>query len=156
MRGGDGGRSTGGGGGGSGFGYNGGSKGGSGVVIISYVLQPEAISYKLNINTLQNQQTEGFLKYTDLSGWIIEEININDAYNDDNVNLLLATKNYLTSIPDEYITNTELNTAISGINEYSDTKVNTLLATKNYLTSVPTEYITNTGLNTVLNSYSTN
>jgi hypothetical protein len=150
RRGGDGGRSTGGGGGGSGFAYNGGSKGGSGVVIISYVLQPEAISYKLNINTLQNQQTEGFLKYTELSGWIIEEININDAYNDDNVNALLATKNYLTSIPDEYITNTELNTAISGINEYSDTKVNTLLATKNYLTSVPTEYVNETELNTAI------
>jgi hypothetical protein len=157
LRGGNGGRSTGGGGGGSGFSYNGGSKGGSGVVIISYVLQPEAISYKLNINTLQNQQTEGFLKYTELSGWIIEEININDAYNDDNVNLLLETKNYLTSIPDEYITNTELNTAISGINEYSDTKVNTLLATKNYLTSVPTEYVNETELNTAIsgiNEYS--
>jgi hypothetical protein len=71
RRGGDGGRSTGGGGGGSGFGYNGGSKGGSGVVIISYVLQPEAISYKLNINTLQNQQTEGFLKYDNTNGWNI-------------------------------------------------------------------------------------
>jgi hypothetical protein len=92
RRGGDGGRSTGGGGGGSGFGYNGGSKGGSGVVIISYVLQPEAISYKLNINTLQNQQTEGFLKYTELSGWIIEEININDAYNDDNVNAFISNQ----------------------------------------------------------------
>jgi hypothetical protein len=69
----------------------------------------------------------------------------------------LATKNYLTSVPTEYVNETELNTAISGINEYSDTKVNTLLATKNYLTSVPTEYVNETELNTAIsgiNEYS--
>lgn len=91
RRGGDGGRSTGGGGGGSGFGYNGGSKGGSGVVIISYVLQPEAISYKLNINTLQNQQTEGFLKYDNTNGW-----NINTDVIPTRLDQLTGTIPYIT------------------------------------------------------------
>ena len=77
-----------------------------------------------------------------------------------NVSQLTNDKNYLTSIPSEYITETELNakgylTQHQDLSAYAKktelptvpTKVSELTNDKNYLTSVPSEYITETELN---------
>jgi hypothetical protein len=69
----------------------------------------------------------------------------------------LNNKNYLTSIPSEYITETELN-AKGYLTEHQDlssyaktidipTKVSELANDKNYITSIPSEYVTETELN---------
>ena len=92
-----------------------------------------------------------------------------------------VSQNFISVIPSEYITETELNTALSSYytkaqidnkgyltaipSEYvTDTELNTSLSSyytktqidnKGYLTAIPSEYVTDTELNTSLNSYYT-
>ena len=58
-------------------------------------------------------------------------------------------QNFISVIPSEYITDTELNTALNSY--YTKTQIDN----KGYLTAIPDEYITETELSTSLNSYYT-
>ena len=58
-------------------------------------------------------------------------------------------QNFISVIPSEYITETELNTVLNSY--YTKTQIDN----KGYLTAIPSEYVTETELNTSLNSYYT-
>ena len=60
-----------------------------------------------------------------------------------------VSQNFISVIPSEYVTDTELNTALNSY--YTKTQIDT----KGYLTAIPSEYVTDTELNTSLNSYYT-
>ena len=60
-----------------------------------------------------------------------------------------VSQNFISVIPSEYITETELNTALNSY--YTKTQIDA----KGYLTAIPSEYVTDTELNTSLNSYYT-
>ena len=75
------------------------------------------------------------------------EVNLTNYYTKDEVNNLIP-KDYLTEIPSEFITETELNKSLSGYAKLTDIPTD-------YIKSIPSEYITETELNTSLNGYST-
>ena len=85
----------------------------------------------------------------------IEEVDVSEQLTDYALKTEIPT-DYLTSIPSEYITETELNekgylTEHQDLTEYAKkidipTKVSQLENDKNYLTSIPSEYITETEL----------
>jgi hypothetical protein len=108
---------------------------------IRYIHLEQGLLLKANVNHTH--------EISDINNLSTELANINQ-YSDVKVDTFLTTKNYLTSIPAEYVNNTELNTAIGEINQYSDVKVDTFLTTKNYLTSIPAEYVTDTELSTAI------
>ena len=58
-------------------------------------------------------------------------------------------QNFISVIPSEYVTDSELNNALSSY--YTKTQIDA----KGYLTAIPSEYITDTELSTSLNSYYT-
>ena len=60
-----------------------------------------------------------------------------------------VSQNFISVIPSEYITETELNTALNSY--YTKTQIDA----KGYLTSIPSEYVTETELSTSLNNYYT-
>ena len=60
-----------------------------------------------------------------------------------------VSQNFISVIPSEYVTDTELNTALNSY--YTKTQIDA----KGYLTAIPTEYVTDTELSTSLSSYYT-
>ena len=58
-------------------------------------------------------------------------------------------QNFISVIPSEYVTDTELNTALNSY--YTKAQIDN----KGYLTAIPSEYVTDTELSTSLNSYYT-
>ena len=60
-----------------------------------------------------------------------------------------VSQNFISVIPSEYITETELNTALNSY--YTKTQIDA----KGYLTSIPSEYVTENELSTSLNNYYT-
>lgn len=67
------------------------------------------------------------------------EVNLTNYYTKDEVNNLIP-KDYLTEIPSEFITETELNKSLSGYAKLTDIPTD-------YIKSIPSEYITETELN---------
>ena len=77
------------------------------------------------------------------------------------VSQLANDEGYLTSIPSEYVTETELDTAIKSVDvteqlkDYAKkieipTKTSQLTNDSGYITSIPSEYITETELNKII------
>lgn len=67
------------------------------------------------------------------------EVNLTNYYTKDEVNNLIP-KDYLTEIPSEFITETELNNSLSGYAKLTDIPTD-------YIKSIPSEYITESELN---------
>ena len=67
------------------------------------------------------------------------EVNLTNYYTKDEVNNLIP-KDYITSIPSEFITETELNNSLSGYAKLTDIPTD-------YIKSIPSEYITESELN---------
>ena len=133
----------------------------------NYAKKSELFSKNYNdlINIPTDLATEGFveekIQEAQLEGGNEESIDLSDYAKvkdiPTKVSQLTNDVNYLTSIPSEYITETELNNkgyltqhqSLDGYAKTTDipTKVSQLTNDSNYLTSIPSEYVTETELN---------